>query len=489
MSEEEIIALRREKLERLRAAGVDPYPARASRTHSAAEAAALADAPDGDRSALTVAGRITAVRKMGKASFLDLRDASGRIQTYFKQESLGASAYETLQRDIDLGDFLGVTGTVFRTKTGEPTVEAREFVLLAKALRAPPEKWHGLHDVEVRFRQRYLDLMANEEARETFRVRSRVITAIRRFLDARGFMEVETPVLQGSAGGAAARPFVTHHNTLDREFCLRIALELYLKRLVVGGFDRVYEIGRIFRNEGASTKYNPEFTMLESYQAYGDYEQLMEMVEEMVSSVAGEVLNTTSVPHGDGEINLAPPWRRLPLRDAIQERCGVDFETHPDAASLGKAAAASGVAVEPSWGRGKIIDELLTVHVEPHLVQPTFLTDYPVELSPLAKRKPGAPHLVERFELFIAGREVGNAYTELNDPVDQRERMREQAGLRAAGDDEADVLDEDFLVALEYGMPPAAGLGIGIDRLVMALTGHSSIREVILFPALRERSP
>jgi len=305
-------------------------------------------------------------------------------------------------------------------------------------------------------------------------------------MDERGYLEVETPILQSSAGGAAARPFVTHHHALGRHLYLRIALELHLKRLVVGGFDRVYEIGRIFRNEGVSTKYNPEFTMLESYEAYADYNALMEMVEEMVSRVAGEVLGTTRVMNGETEIEFAPPWPRIPLRDAIRDRCGVDFDAHPDVDGLRKAAAATGLPVEESWERAKLIDELLTAHVEPHLMQPTFLIDYPVELSPLAKRKPDSPHLVERFEFFIAGREVGNAYSELNDPVDQRERLLEQVKLRAAGDEEVELADEDFLIALEHGMPPTAGLGIGIDRLVMALTGNSSIREVILFPAMRE---
>jgi lysyl-tRNA synthetase class 2 len=329
--------------------------------------------------------------------------------------------------------------------------------------------------------------MANEDVRATFVARTKVIAAIRRYLDSRGYLEVETPILQASAGGAAARPFVTHHNALDRDFYLRIALELHLKRLVIGGFEKVYEIGRVFRNEGISTKYNPEFTMLEAYEAYTDYQGIMDMVEEMVYSVACDVLGGPRAKFGDTAIDFTPPWPRLPLRDIIRERSGVDFDAHPDVDSLREAAAETGVPVQEWWGRGKLIDELLTLHVEPHLVQPTFLIDYPVELSPLAKRKPGAPHLVERFELFICGREVGNAYSELNDPIDQRERMLAQARLRAAGDEEAELADEDFLVALEYGMPPTGGLGIGIDRLVMALTGQQSIREVILFPALRER--
>ena len=342
-----------------------------------------------------------------------------------------------------------------------------------------------MQDVEARYRQRYLDLMSNPEVRQTFETRSKIISRIRRFLDERGYLEVETPVLQGTAGGASARPFVTHHNTLDRDFFLRISLELHLKRLVIGGFERVYEIGRIFRNEGVSTKYNPEFTMLESYQAYADYNDVMAMVEEMVYTTAGDVLGEPTVQYGETTIDFTPPWPRIPLLQAIREHGGVDVDAHPDVESLREAARKSGVHAEPSWGRGKIIDELMTVHVEPKLLQPTFLIDYPIELSPLAKRKPGAPHLVERFEVFICGREVGNAYTELNDPIDQRQRFIEQAQPGQRGDEEAETVDEDFLVALEHGMPPAGGLGIGIDRLVMALTGATSIREVILFPALR----
>jgi len=487
MGEDEIMALRRRKLETIRSKGIDPYPARARRTHTTKAAVELLVRSPDAHEIVWVAGRVTAMRRMGRAAFLDIRDGSGRIQAYFKQESLGVEAYERLLHTVDLGDFLGVEGSLFRTKTAEPTIEATSFTILAKALRAPPEKWHGLQDVEARYRQRYLDLMANPEVRETFATRSRIIQRIRRFMDERGYLEVETPILQSTAGGAAARPFTTYHNALGRQQFLRISLELHLKRLVVGGFDKVYEIGRIFRNEGVSTKYNPEFTMLESYEAYADYTVLMEMVEEMVSTIAGDVLGNTLVQVGDTEIQLAPPWPRIPLRDAILERSGVDFDSYPDVEGLRRAAAEAGVAVEPSWGRGKIIDELLTVHVEPHLRQPTFLVDYPVELSPLAKRKTESPHLVERFELFIAGREVANAYSELNDPVDQRERLLQQSRLRAAGDDEAETADEDFLIALEHGMPPAAGLGIGIDRLVMALTGLTSIREVILFPALRER--
>jgi lysyl-tRNA synthetase class 2 len=485
LAEDEIIANRTEKLERLRALGINPYPPRFARSHTCAEAAESTP-EQGTGSTVTVAGRVTATRGMGKATFVDLRDGSGRIQSYLKQEALGMEAYALL-KEIDLGDFIGVTGHLFRTRTGEPTIEAAELTVLAKALRPPPEKWHGLQDVEARYRQRYLDLMANPEARQVFLARSRVLSGVRRYLDNRGYLEVETPILQGTAGGAAARPFVTHHNALGRDFYLRIAMELHLKRLVVGGFDRVYEIGRIFRNEGVSTKYNPEFTMLESYQAYADYNDVMSMVEEMVHTVAGEALGDDRPTYHGQEIDFTPPWPRIPLRDAILERAEVDIDAHPEAESLAEAARAAGVHVEPGWGRGKLIDELMTAHVEPHLIQPTFLIDYPVELSPLAKKKPDNDRLVERFEFFICGRECGNAYTELNDPVDQRQRFVEQARLRAAGDEEAEVADEDFLVALEHGMPPTGGLGIGIDRLVMAITGATSIREVILFPALRER--
>jgi len=400
MGEEEIIALRTAKLERLRSRGIDPYPARFRPSHTAQQALELLAGRPETSDPVTVAGRITAMRQMGKATFIDLRDGSARIQAYVKEDIVGAQAYETL-RDIDLGDFLGVRGPLFRTKTGEPTVQVSELTLIAKALRAPPEKWHGLQDIEVRYRQRYLDLVANQDVRQAFVTRSRIVSAVRRFLDDRGFLEVETPVLQASAGGAAARPFLTYHNALDRQLYLRIALELHLKRLIIGGYDRVYEIGRIFRNEGVSAKYNPEFTMLESYQAYADYNDVMETVEEMVSTIALEVLGGSTSEYDGTKIDFAPPWPRITLRDAIKHHSGIDFEEHPDVESMREAAASCGVAVDEAWGRGKLIDELLSAKVEPHLVQPTFLTDYPVELSPLAKRKPDNSRLVERFELFI----------------------------------------------------------------------------------------
>jgi lysyl-tRNA synthetase class 2 len=490
---QELIEQRQAKLERLRAGGCDPYPARYQRTHTTQEAAqalqALEEKGATPQEAIEVslAGRITAMRLMGKRAFIDLRDGTGKIQADLRQDVLGDESYRAFVDLVDIGDFVGVSGTLFRTRSGEITVQARQYVFLAKALRPLPEKWHGLQDVEVRYRQRYLDLMVNAPVREVFRLRSRVVAAIRRFLDERDFLEVETPVLQPSAGGAAAKPFVTHHHALDRDLYLRIATELHLKRLIVGGFDRVYEIGPVFRNEGVSTKHNPEYTLLECYQAYADYQDIMKLVEEMVAHAAQQALGGLKVSYGDTELDLTPPWRRLTLRQAIEERTGLDFEAYPDADSLRQAMAPLGVAVSETAGRGKLIDELLSTFVEPQIMQPTFLLDYPLELSPLAKRKPDNPRLVERFEGFLAGREIANAFSELNDPQEQRERFLEQARLRAAGDEEAERVDEDFLVALEHGMPPTGGLGVGIDRLVMALSGQQSIREVILFPQLRSR--
>jgi lysyl-tRNA synthetase class 2 len=488
--EEELMRARREKLERLRARGVDPYPARVRRTHDAAAARAQferweAAGAEGASPEVSVAGRVTSQRDMGKTTFLDVRDGSDRIQCMLKRDLLG-EAYEALA-DIDLGDFLAVTGPLMRTRTGEVTVEARGYDVVAKALRPPPEKWHGLEDVEVRYRQRYLDLMANAEAREVFRVRAGVVAAMRRYLEARGFMEVETPVLQGEAGGAAATPFVTHYRALDEDLYLRISLELHLKRLIVGGYDRVYEIGRIFRNEGLGWKYNPEFTMLECYQAYADYEDIARLTEEMVSSVAREVTGSTGVRFGAHEIELSPPWQRATMREALIEHGGIDFEEFRTREMLLEELRRRKLEVDGGWSWGKLLDEAVSHYVQPKLVQPTFLLDYPKELSPLAKSKPGAPGIVERFEPFCAGFELGNAYSELNDPVDQRERFEAQSRLQAAGAEEVEMLDEDFLVAMEHGMPPMGGLGIGIDRLVMLLTGKTSIREVILFPQLRRR--
>jgi lysyl-tRNA synthetase class 2 len=422
---------------------------------------------------------------MGGLAFLDLKDASGRIQVSVRKE-LGEEQFGLL-RDLDLGDFLGVEGSVYQTRTGETTIEAQTVTILAKALRAPPEKWHGLVDIETRHRQRYLDLIANPEAERIFILRSRIVAAIRRFMSDRGFLEVETPILHTTAAGAMATPFITHHNQLDMDLYLRIATELHLKRCIVGGMEKVYEIGRIFRNEGVSFKHNPEFTTMESYEAYADYNDVMSMVETLVSTVAREVLGTTEVVSDGQTIDLAPPWRRMTLREAILQKTEIDFVEHADEQSLRAAMQAAGIYADPTKGRGKLIDDLLSKAVEPTLQQPTFLVDYPVELSPLAKRKEDDLSLVERFEAFCGGMEIANAFTELNDPIDQWERFRQQVRAREAGDEEADVVDEDFLIAIEHGMPPTGGLGMGIDRLVMLLTDQASIRDVILFPTNRPK--
>ncbi|MFQ5826186.1 MAG: lysine--tRNA ligase [Dehalococcoidia bacterium] len=481
---------RLKKLESIRSRDIDPYPPRYHRSHSAQEAIDFFQEWElGEGEAPTrfsLAGRIVAHRPMGRATFMDLRDGSGKVQLHFKRDLLGEERYRLL-KELDLGDIIGVEGSMFRTSTGEITLEAAGFTILAKSLLPLPEKWHGLTDVETRYRQRYLDLIANQEVGNIFWMRSRIVAALRRFLDERGFMEVETPVLQGTAGGAAARPFTTYHQALDRELYLRIATELHLKRLIIGGFDRVYELGRVFRNEGISTRHNPEFTTLESYEAYADYNDVMKMVEEMVGYIAREVTGGTTVSFGGNTIDLSPPWPRVDLRAAIREGCGLDFEDYPDEPSLRAAMQSLGVETEALQGRGKLIDKLISTFVEPTLIQPTFLLDYPLEMSPLAKRKGENPALVERFEGFAGGMEIANAFTELNDPLEQRQRFQEQARLRTQGDEEAEVADEDFLQALEYGMPPTGGLGLGIDRLVMLLTDQSSIREVILFPQLKTK--
>lgn len=484
------IESRLEKLQKIRDLGINPYPTRYPRTHSAREAIALFEHGEANPEALPtvrLAGRITALRLMGKATFLDLRDSSGRIQAYFKKDALGDDRYGFLHQ-LDLGDFLGVEGQLFRTRSGEITVNVSDYTLLAKSLRPLPEKWHGLKDVETRYRQRYLDLISNEEARRIFGIRSRTISAIRRFLESEGFTEAETPILQSIAAGALAKPFATHHHTLDRDLYLRIATELHLKRLIIGGFEKVFEIGRVFRNEGISVKHNPEFTTLESYQAYADYNDVMEMTERMVSTVAQEVLGSMQAEFGQATIDFSPPWPRIPLREAIRQASGIDFEDYPDAASLEKKIREIGLPVDPGLTWAKLVDFLLSHTVEPDLMQPTFLIDYPVALSPLAKRKPGSEHLVERFEGFCGGMEIANAFSELNDPLDQRARFQEQEEMRDQfGDEEVERTDNDFLVALEHGMPPTGGLGVGIDRLVMLFTGQKSIREVILFPQLRSK--
>jgi lysyl-tRNA synthetase class 2 len=480
---ERITEQRLDSLNRIRARGIDPYPHSYHPSHTIREAITLFEQQGKSCQDISLAGRIMSKRSIGKMSFLDIRDSSGKIQLSLRYDLLGPEKYEFLQ-DIDIGDIIGAKGKLFLTKSGELTLEASDFAILCKSLRPLPEKWHGLADVEKRYRQRYLDLISNEENRNIFILRSKIITAIRSFLDKQRFMEVETPVLQPHAGGALARPFVTHHHALDEDLYLRIALELHLKRLVVGGFDKVYEIGRAFRNEGISIRHNPEFTLLECYEAYSDYNDMMRLVEEMLINIAQEVLGNTKLVCNGQTIDLGLPWQRLYLREAVQNYCGIDFEDYPDAASLRTRMAELGMEVDPSKGKGRLIEELISNFVEPNLLQPTLLLDYPVEMSPLAKRKRGDDQLVERFEGFVAGMEVANAFTELNDPLEQRERFRQQMKERVA-DEEVEIADEDFLQALEYGMPPTGGLGMGIDRLVMLLTGQQSVREVILFPQLK----
>ena len=474
------------KLARLRERGIDAYPARVPEVVPASAAIAAYEAKAEDEEVRTqVAGRLVAIRVMGRSTFAHLADSSGRIQVYLRQDTVGEESYEVFRRDMDIGDFVSVEGPLFLTRTGEITVQAATWQVLSKALRPLPEKWHGLRDTETRYRQRYLDLIANEQAREIFVTRTRIISAIRRYLDQRGFLEVETPVLQPIYGGAAARPFTTHHNALDRKLYLRIADELYLKRLIVGGLDRVYEIGHNFRNEGISTTHNPEFTVIELYQAYADYKDIMRLVEDMYFQIAKEVLGGPVITFQGQEIDLTPPWRRLPMRDAILEASGIDIETLTGYHDLMAAAQEKGLGLgkQPNWG--KLVEKVFDATVEPSLIQPTFVLDYPIEISPLAKKKPGSDSVVERFEFWIAGMESGNAFTELNDPLDQRERFLAQGRDAEGGDAEAHPMDEDYVVAMEYGMPPTGGLGIGIDRMVMLMTDQTSIREVILFPQLR----
>ena len=483
-----LLQARMAKLEHVRQLGIDPFPAHYKRTHSTAEAMAhFEEQPADEPAELAVGGRIVSRRVMGKASFCHIQDGSGRLQLYLKTDLVGPDAYALFRDEIDVGDHVGASGTLFRTRTGEVTLEVHSLVLLSKSLRPLPEKWHGLQDVEKRYRQRYLDLIASEESRQVFQVRARAVSAIRRFLDDRGFTEVETPCLQALYGGAAARPFTTFYNALDSEVYLRIATELYLKRLIVGGMDKVYEIGRVFRNEGLDIHHNPEFTLLETYEAYADYRDVMAMVEELVPYVAQEAVGTTVITYAGHEIRFDPPWQRVSLRDAIAEHSGVDFAAYPDQESLYARVRDLDLPITPTSPRPKIIDELLSRFVEPKLVQPTFLIDYPVELSPLAKRKPDDPRYVERFEAFAGCFELGNAFSELNDPIDQRARFADQLKNREAGDEEAHQMDEDYILALEHGMPPTGGLGIGIDRLVMFLTDKHSIRDVVLFPQMRTR--
>ena len=486
---DDLLRSRRTKLERLRARGVDPYPPRFTRTHTTAQAdKAFIDAHEGEGVVVSVGGRMTRMRGMGKASFAVIEDSEGSLQLFIRQNALG-DGYALLD-DLDLGDFVGATGTMMRTRMGEVSVEVHSLTMLAKALRPPPEKFHGLRDVEARYRQRYLDLISNRDVHETMRARSVIITATRAFFDGRGYLEVDTPVLVPVPAGAMAQPFVTHHNSLDRQLYLRIATELYLKRLIVGGMDKVYEIGRVFRNEGIDADHNPEFTLLESYEAYADYNDIMRLVETLVPQVALAATGSTTVTVDEVEIKLAAPWPRLDLQDAVREYAGVDLNDYPDAESLANKMRELGVPATYAESRGRLIDKLVGTFVEPKLIQPTFLVGHPVEMSPLAKANPEDPEYAERFEAFAAGMEIANSFSELNDADEQLKRFTKQEELRKRyqGED-LDRMDEDFITALEHGMPPTGGLGIGIDRLVMLLAGQSSIRDVLLFPQTRSTGP
>lgn len=494
--ENELIRIRMEKLQRLREAGQDPFAVeRYDRTHTAVEAVQLFQQSEGAEGVevrpVRVAGRIFTKRDMGKASFLDLRDESGRIQLYFKKDVIGEERFGQLSL-VDAGDFLGVEGILFRTRTGEITIEVREYEVLAKALRPLPfgktqgdEHYGDVTDVEFRYRQRYADLAVHPEVREHFRRRSRIIRGIREFLDARGYIEVETPILQQVAGGAAARPFMTHHNALDYDFKLRISLELYLKRLIVGGFEKVYEIGRVFRNEGISTRHNPEFSLLESYEAYANLEDIEKLVEELVAALATELYGEPTIPRGDQRISVAPPWRRLPMLEGIQQYAGVSPEAFEEFESAKAAGTQLGLDMSKEVNVGGIIEKIHERFVQPNLVEPTFITDFPLETSPLAKKRQDNPRLTRRFEGYVLCQELANAFSEINDPIDQRERFQAQLELAATGDEEAHPMDDDFIRALEYGMPPTGGLGIGLDRLVMVLTDTDSIRDVLLFPQMK----
>jgi lysyl-tRNA synthetase class 2 len=499
--EQKLIEDRLAKAAQIRAKGIDPYPPRFDRTHTSVEATKLfeyaedmasngvgEDAEHPRTETIRIAGRVMARRGMGKAAFIDLKDGYGSIQAFARQNTMGDDAYDIVNL-LDIGDIIGVEGSVIRTRRGEVSVEAVEVTVLTKAIRPLPDKWHGLQDQEIRFRQRYLDLISNEKAMKNALLRSNVVRSMREFMQGQGFIEVETPILVPVAAGAQATPFETHHNQLDRDLYLRIATELYLKKLIVGGIERVFEIGRLFRNEGLDHDHNPEFTTIESYQAYADYNDVMEMVENLVSHIAQETTGSMVLPEVEGvrpEIDLTPPWPRLDLREEIKKRTGIDFIVTRDVDSLAAAMRERGIHVEAGSAWGRLLDKVISSEVEPHLVQPHFLVDYPVEMSPLAKRKPDADEIVERFEGFVMGTELCNAFTELNDPVDQRGRFEHQEKQRLDfGDDEADRLDEDFLVAIEHGMPPTGGLGLGIDRLTMLIAGEESIREILLFPAMR----
>ncbi|MDR0270170.1 lysine--tRNA ligase [Paenibacillus sp.] len=488
----EMLQIRRGKLDELRNLGIDPFGKKYNRTHHAGDLIAKYETTtkeelDEQHVEVRVAGRIMAKRGMGKAIFAHIQDLSGKIQIYVRQDSVPEAAFEAF-RLLDLGDIVGIGGTMFKTKTGETTIKASEVEVLSKSLYPLPDKYHGLKDVELRYRQRYVDLIINPEVQQTFITRSRIIQSMRRYLDSQGYLEVETPTLHAIAGGAAAKPFITHHNALDMELYMRIAIELHLKRLIVGGLEKVYEIGRVYRNEGISTRHNPEFTMIELYEAYADYQDIMNLTESMVAHIAQEVLGTQVVDYQGHEVSLAPGWRRVSMVEAVKEVKGVDFGVQMTDEEAHRLAKEHNVKVEPHMTFGHILNAFFEDFVEETLIQPTFVTGHPVEISPLAKKNEQDPRFTDRFELFIVAREHANAFSELNDPIDQRQRFEAQLKEREKGNDEAHEMDEDFLNALEYGMPPTGGLGIGVDRLVMLLTNSPSIRDVLLFPHMRNRT-
>ena len=479
----ELIRVRREKLAALQSEGNDPFQiTKYEATHHSTDIKKEFDLLEGKT--VSVAGRMMSKRVMGKASFCNVQDLSGSIQAYVARDNLGEDAYKAFKK-MDIGDIVGIKGTVFKTKTGEVSIHAENVTLLSKSLQVLPEKFHGLTNTDMRYRQRYIDLIMNAEVKETFIKRSKIISAVRRYLDSQGFMEVETPMLVSNAGGAAARPFSTHYNALDEDVKLRISLELYLKRLIVGGMERVYEIGRVFRNEGLDTRHNPEFTLMELYQAYTDYHGMMDLTENLYRHVAQEVLGTTTITYNGIEMDLGKPFTRITMLDAVKQYAGVDFNEIHTLEEAREAAKAHGVEFEPRHKKGDILNLFFEQFVEEHLVQPTFVMDHPIEISPLTKKKPENPEYVERFEFFMNGWEIANAYSELNDPIDQRERFAAQEELLAQGDEEANHTDEDFLYALELGMPPTGGIGFGIDRMVMLLTDSASIRDVLLFPTMK----
>jgi lysyl-tRNA synthetase, class II len=481
----EILKVRRMKLAELQENNKDPFrEVKYDVTHHTNQLLDNFEQLEGTY--VSIAGRLISKRGMGKASFSDLQDRDGKIQLYVKIDDVGAEPYEDFKK-YDIGDIVGVKGEVFKTHKGEISIKVKEITLLAKSLQPLPEKWHGLKDTDLRYRQRYVDLIVNPEVKKTFIMRSKIIKGIRKYLDDRGFLEVDTPLLNTIPGGAAAKPFITHHNTLDLDLYLRIAPELFLKRLIVGGLEKVYEMGRMFRNEGMSIKHNPEFSMMEVYEAYNDYKGMMELTEGIISTVATEVLGSTKIVYQNQEIDLTPPWTRMSMIEAVKKYTGIDFDeisSDEDARAIAKEKK---VHIKGNLTKGEILSTMFEEFVEEHLIQPTFIYDYPVEVSPLTKKKPGRPDLTERFEFFITSREMGNAYSELNDPIDQKERFINQMKKRDSGDEEANMMDDDYVTALEYGLPPTGGLGIGIDRLIMLLTDSYSIRDVLLFPTMKPR--